>query len=153
MEREQRLREQAEKNAAIDKNKPRLIDLDVVDAAARRAENEAKLKAVYQEAFSKTEMSKYSTIEIDARYGISIKISADVTKMYLRDGNSYRKSDVDTFIKSQLTSFRFIHPAVDRFNTVRITLDAIIMFEGSPVTVAKRSTSKFQGSSIDWSDQ
>ncbi|MFZ6818243.1 hypothetical protein [Undibacterium sp. Ji22W] len=153
MEREQRLREQAEKNAAIDRNKPRLINLDEVDALARKLENDAELKAAYQEAFAKTKMSKYSTIEIDTRYGVNIILNADVTKMYLQNGNSYRKSDVELFVEALLASFRFMHPAVARYNTVRINLNAIIMFEGNPIIVAKRSTSKYQGSSSDWVDQ
>lgn len=153
MEREQRLREQAEKNAAIDRNNPRLINLDEVDAVSRKLENDAELKTAYQDAFAKSKMSKYSTIEIDTRHGVSIILKADVTKMYLQNGNSYRKSDVEVFVDALLASFRFMHPAVARYNTVRITLNAIIMFEGNPIIVAKRSTSKYQGSSSDWVDQ
>ncbi len=142
MEREQRLREEADANAALERNKPRLIDLDAAEALAARRAKESALIDTYKKAFSASELSKFSTADFRVGYGdMNVTITSDVTNQFLTNGSTYRKSEVKKFIDNEINKYKFVDPTLDRYQEVKIIVNATIQFGGKSVEVYSYKTS------------
>ena len=138
MEREEIMLDEEASNIEQRDGKPRLIDLD---AAEKRAFQVERVKAIiqgYRDSFATSELSKFSSATVDyINNGIRIKITSDVTSPFLVDGNNYRKNDIDNFINPKMNSFMFRHPKLYLNESVAISLNAVIQFNGAPNSVTK----------------
>jgi hypothetical protein len=105
MERESRIRDEAAAAAEAERNRPRLIELDAVDAAQMRARLSAERKAALEAAIAGTPWGSRATIKVRPE-GTSTYIDAvlDGTPDFLKNGNTYRKSEVASWVKSNLLS-------------------------------------------------
>ncbi len=138
MEREQRLREEFARSLEAEKNKPRLIDLDAAEEKAKRDDRDNAIVNAYQDAFSKTELASMSTVKVNSNFGgsrVSLVATSDLTSKFLINGNTYRRSEIKSYIEGQMNKYRFVHEALDKYGDVDLTVDAVIQFGGKAVTV------------------
>jgi len=138
MEREQRLRDESARNAEADKNKLRLIDLDAAEEKAKRDDRDNVIVNAYQDAFSKTELALMSTAKVNSNYGgsrVSLVATSNLTSKFLTNGNTYRRSEIKSYIDGQMNKYRFVHEAVDKYGDIDLTVNAVIQFDGKAVNV------------------
>ena len=144
-QRTNRLLEESRRQAEADRNKTRLIDLDSIDEQAARQRKLAGLEKSYSEAFQKLEMAPTSTISVRRKNefsnDIEVEIRSDLTSKFLKDGNSYRRNEVLSYLKGQVQRYRFKDPALDQYDGVKITAKGFIRFSGEEVDVGRYDTS------------
>lgn len=140
LEREQRVREQAQSAAEAERNKPRLIELDAqaLEEQRRRisAERTEKvLAAIRTEPWgAKSNLKLYASADFT-----SIDIKIDVTDDLLQNGNSYSKSDANNWLL--LKAAPALKQVASTFpGSIYITLEALITFNGKTEKVAERKT-------------
>ena len=143
-QRTSRLLDESRRQAEADRNKPRLIDLDSVDEQAERQRKLTGLEKSYAEAFQKLEIASTSTIGVKYKNAyssdIEVEIRSDLTSKFLKNGNSYRRKEVLSYLKSQVQQYRFKDSALDRYSGVRITAKVSIQFSGEAVDVGRYDT-------------
>lgn len=153
-QRTSRLLEEYRRQAEADKNKPRLIDLDAIDEQAARQRKLEGMEKSYSEAFRKLEMAPTSTIAVKYRTpfskDIEVEIRSDLTSKFLRDGNSYRRLEVASYLRSQVQQYRFKDPAFDKYDDIRITATAFIRFSGQEVAVGSYATHQLLDRWVDY---
>lgn len=103
MERQSRIREQAAAAAEAERNKPRLVELDVIDAIQTRARLSAERKSVIEAALAGTPWGSRVTITVHADTSFTlIEAVLDGTPDFLKNSNTYRKSEVASWVKANL---------------------------------------------------
>src|SRR3954468_14327167 len=153
-QRTSRLLEEYRLQAEAEKNKPRLIDLDAVDEQVARQRKLEGLEKSYSEGLRKLDMAPTSTVTVKYRSpfsnDIQVEIRSDLTSKFLKDGNSYRRLEVGSYLKSQTRQYRFKDPVLGQYDAVRITATRFIRFSGQEVEVGSYSTSMSFGDR--WTD-
>lgn len=138
LERERRVREEAQAAAEAERSKPRLIELDAQSAEQDRrritAERQEKLTA----ALATVPWGAKSTLSVFGSYEYtSISVKADLTDEFLVNGNSYRRSDVTKWLSK--TAGPFFKSAVSTIGgDVSITIEAFVNFNGKAEKVGEQ---------------
>lgn len=101
LERAKRARAEAASAAEYERSKPGLIDLDAVEAEESRRQAAQQRHELYAKAFASEPWAARSDIKIDAspyEKTVSITISVNLTDEMLKNGNTYRRSQVKDWI-------------------------------------------------------
>jgi hypothetical protein len=155
LEREQRVREEAERAAEAERSKPRLVDLDAAEALVARKRRAADLEASYVDALKKAEISKYSTLAASPRsaYAGDFVVNVAVDLTFMSDAGTYRKSVVTAYLTEQMDRFRSsVQPQpLDKYGSILIRGTGFITFQGQRVDVATYKAD-FNTISGRWSD-
>jgi len=155
IERSLRLEEEQKKYEEQIKNKPRLIDLDKVDAANKRVEFLKSINSIYKDALSKTDIASKSTIIVDYKGSysddLSVIIDVDLTDKFLTNGSNYRSIEINKFLEEFLISYRFRDNSIPKYNGVSIKVRGFIKFNGESNNILTLTNSQsFNGSG--WSN-
>lgn len=145
LERERRVREEAQAASEVDRNKPRLIELDAQAADQERRRVTAERQEKVAAALATVPWGQKSTFTIYASGDYtSMTVKADVTDELLINGNSYRKSDTSRWLNG--TAGAFLKQAASSFpGSIYITVEASITFNGKSEKVGEQ---KFSYSSV-----
>lgn len=137
LEREQRVRDEAEKAAEAERGKPRLVDLDAVDAQTSRKRRIAEMQADYMAVLQRSEIAKFATLTAVtlAPYSDNLVVNITVDLTFMSDGNTYRRSVVSKYLKDQLSQFKFGQP-LDRYASIQLRGTGFVNFQGQRVDVA-----------------
>ena len=141
LERERTLREAQQLAEEEAGNKPHLINLDAEDAKAAKAALLDVLRDSYTEALKRREFSDMSKLTVEYRNSYSsnldVEVVVDLTKRFLKeDGKSYRLSEISTFLKNNIDTYKFRDSRLPEYSDVKITAKGFVQFEGKPVFVA-----------------
>jgi hypothetical protein len=140
LDRKQRVREAERLAEEEERNNPHLIDLDAEDAKAAKAARLVALQNFYNSVFNASELSQASTITFEYSNAwsddVDVRIRTDLTKQFLKvDGKSYRRNEVDQYIKNGLEKPSFSSQLLVNYASVKITVIAFIQFADKPVEV------------------
>ncbi len=151
LEREQRVREEAEKAAEAERGKPRLVDLDAVDAQTARKRRVAEMQADYMAVLQRAEIAKFATLTAATLtpYSDNLVVNITVDLTFMSDGNTYRRSVVSKYLKDQLSQFKFGQP-LERYASIQLRGTGFVNFQGQRVDVATYKA-EFDGISGRWS--
>lgn len=111
----------------------------------RGGKNSLRPEKSYVDGFQKTTLASRSTIVVKPKYlfssDINVDIRTDLTGLFLRDGNSYSRKEIDAFLKSQIQEYQFKDGTLGKYDGVKISVTGFIKFNGEEVQVAKYETS------------
>jgi hypothetical protein len=141
MERESRVREEAAAAAVAERNRPRLIELDEADRAETLMRLSAERKSAVESGFAGMPWGSQVTVKVTAGMSFTrIEAVFDGTQQFLKNGNTYRKSEVDTWVKNNLLR-SLESTAKSSDGPVMLSIDTQISFNGAPTKVHElRST-------------
>lgn len=138
-ERARRVREEAAAIAEAEKSKPRLIELDALDEENRREKMTADRRAEYEAAIATTTWGDKAKLSVSADPGsVFVDVKIDVTGQALRDGGTYRKSEISSWLKQ--TALSKLQSASQNWSFVMLNVEATLEFQGKTITVAKESS-------------
>lgn len=142
-ERARKIREESELANAASRNQPKLIDLDAKEAEDKRLQLTAEFITTAKSALNDVQGIKNPVISVrvldsEGRFRY-IDIGIDLTDLMLKDGSTYRASEVKNWLNSVLlSSFKktFNSPT---FN-ISIKASATITFNGKVEKVGEEKT-------------
>lgn len=141
----QTLAEYAAQNTIEEPSGPReLIELDEVDLAnAQAAESDKKSKEIYNSTKTVLDNNKIKNYTITTRYNASsefysVSIYLDVTSQFLINGDSYRKSQTDAYLKQFESIIKAI--SFDKKKSAFFYVYAQIELDGKKNTVSTGNT-------------
>lgn len=138
-ERARRVREEADAIAEAEKSKPRLVELDALDEENRLKKIRAERKAEYEAAIATTTWGNKAKLSVYAdTSSVHVDMKIDVTEQALRDGGTYRKSEVTSWLKQ--TALSKLQSASQNWRFVMLNVEATVEFQGKTITVAKESS-------------
>lgn len=145
LERGRRIREETETATAAERNKPRLIDLDLKEKEDRRDSIQATRDSLIKSQLSSTTWGNQakSTLRVrdfDGKF-TNIDVTVDITELMLKNGNNYRASEVKSWITN--TAIPMLQTAASSFTSsgsVDIKVTATITFNGKSEKVGESST-------------
>lgn len=147
MQRENRIREEADAAAHAERNKPRLIELDAFEAAQNRERLSAERRAALETVVSGTAWGSRVVIKVRADQAFTfVDAVLDGTPEFLKEGNTYRQSDVTRWVRANLLST--LQNAVVPFGgSIFITTTTNITFNGTITRVdeQKKNYSSISG--------
>lgn len=144
MEREARMREASASAAEAEKSRPRLIELDSQDASQENARLTAERKASLEAAIAGTPWASRTSLRVYASSGYtSVDVTFDGTQDFLKNGNSYRKSEVASWVKSNPMS-ALQQASVSFGGLIMLKVTTNITFNGSTTKVDDQSSSYSQ---------
>ena len=144
------------KDANAETKESELIELDAYEAKIKREAADAELARAFNEAtqtFFNTVTVNSPTAWTTNSYmanGPQVTISYDVTKAYLINGNSYRKSEITKFLQSlepMLKSLDLALKRVPRLKEAEMTITTNIIYNGQPFKVGSAT---FGTGSYSW---
>jgi hypothetical protein len=145
LERGRRIREESETATAAEKNKPRLIDLDVKERDERRESlisgRDSWLKSQLSlTTWGNQAKSTIRSFDADGKDAF-IDVTVDLTEQMLKNGNNYRASEVKYWLNN--TAIPMLKTATSSFTnngSVNITVIATINFNGKSEKVGESKT-------------
>lgn len=150
IERSLHLEEEQKKYEEQIKNKPRLINLDEVDATNKRVEYLKSMESLYKNEFNKTEIASISEITVNYvrinSADLSIIIEVDLTDKFLINGNSYRASVVKQFLQEFLKSYRFRDNSIPDYTFLLIEIKGFIKFNGEKNYISSENCTSYSRS-------
>lgn len=135
-ERARRIQEESAAIAEAERSKPRLIELDALEEENLRTKMTSERKAEYQAAIASTTWGDKAKLSVsaDSSY-ISVDVKIDVTGQALRDGNTYRKSEISSWLKQ--TALSKLKSASRNWGLIMLNVEATVEFQGRTIAVAK----------------
>lgn len=144
LEREKRVRDEAAAAAEAERSKPRLIELDAQDQEANRKKITAERLAIYAAALASLPWGPKATLSVRADKSYTyVELNVDVTEQALQDGNSYRKSEVTSWLK------KTVIPALkastnESWGYTSLKASASISFQGKAIPVGEEKANYSQ---------
>ena len=137
LEREKRVRDEVAAAAEAERERPRLIELDALDQEVYRKKITAERLAVYTAAMAAVPWGRKATLSVRADKGYTyVELNIDVTEQALQDGNSYRKSEVVSWLKKSVIP-TLKATTVESWGLAYLKATATISFQGSAVLVGE----------------
>lgn len=143
LERGRKIREESEAANAAARNQPKLIDLDAKEREDKRLKFTAELATAVKSALAdvpgvKDPVTSARVIDSDGKYKL-VDVKVDLTDLMLKDGNSYRASEVRNWLNSVLLASlkRSLNTSG---GSIDITASATITFNGKSEKVGEQKT-------------
>ncbi len=143
LERGRKIREESEAVTAAARNQPKLIDLDAKEREDKRLKFTAELATAVKSALAdvpgvKDPVTSARVIGSDGKYKF-VDVNVDLTDLMLKDGNSYRASEVRNWLNSVLLAS--LKKSLDTSGgSIDITASATITFNGKSEKVGEQKT-------------
>ncbi len=143
LERGRKIREESEAVTAAARNQPKLIDLDAKEREDKRLKFTAELATAVKSALAdvpgvKDPVTSARVIGSDGKYKF-VDVNVDLTDLMLKDGNSYRASEVRNWLNSVLLAS--LKKSLDTSGgSIDITASATLTFNGKSEKVGEQKT-------------